>query len=375
MQSRRENLRIGLLAADIVRSKTTSHGIANYTINLIRAIGDQLSDEHLIVYSNQEASAELLGLNKAVEVQSKPTPSSLLRRLYTDNVGVERWAASDDLDILHYPRGFVAARRTGRHRRVATLHDDIPIQYATRRWDSGSIFKWRYVARAIKRTLIVADRIVTVSQFSRAQLLGWCRQWDISAPPVTVIYQGIRVDRVADATKGRYILLFGSPLPHKRTALGLRLADAYLESRGLDLEIRVIGRVPDSYGSGSGRITSLGTGIPRPEVHRQMAQALTLVFPSEYEGFGLPPVEAFCLGTPSVFARSGVSLEVMGSIPTLFDGERQESFDRAMDIALSMTSATISMLGTGLARRFSTEKAAEATLNLYRELSLEDVGS
>ncbi|MFV2069616.1 MAG: glycosyltransferase, partial [Pirellulales bacterium] len=176
MLSRRESLQFGVYAADIVRSKTTSHGIANYTIDLVRALADQLSDEHLIVYSNPETSAEFSGLNEAVEVPLMPTPSSRLRRLYADNVGVERWASSDDLDILHYPRGLVAIRRIGRHQRVATLHDDIPIQYANRRWSSGSILKWRYVASAIKRTLNVADRIVTVSEFSRAQLLGWCRE-------------------------------------------------------------------------------------------------------------------------------------------------------------------------------------------------------
>ncbi len=359
----------GLYAADIVPSKTSSHGITNYTTDLIRDMADCLEGDRLVVIGNPIVEELLQGLNDSVQMRLLRTPRSGASRIYSDNFKAERIAASQALDVLHYPRGFVSALRFGRHLRIATVHDDIPIQYAHGRWRRTRLAKWKYLEWSIRRSLSNSDRIITVSEFSRTQLLGWCDKWGITAPEIDVVYPGVRKPYIESTVKERYILLFGSSLPHKRTALGIQLAAEYLRKRRLDLKIHIIGDVPDISTALASRVVGLGVGIPREQVHRYLAGALALVFPSEYEGFGLPPVESYVLGTPCVFAQTGVSREVMGGIPTDFDPEIQESFDDAMDTALAMNSDESAVFGTLLHGRYSTLATAQHTLSTYRELT------
>ena len=365
MSTHQGPIRIGIYAADIVRARTSSHGIANYTARLVRNMTEHLRDESLVVYTNPEASLELPDPTERLTLRLLPTPTRLYRRLLADNYRIERDAASDNLDILHYPRGFVARWPTGRHRRVATLHDDLPIQYATGRWGRVGV-KWRYFASAIRTTLRTADQIITDSQFTRTQLVGWCQEWGIRPPRMKVIYPGVSVRRPTGATKGNYLLLFGSPLPHKQTTLGIELALGYLDRRQLDLNVCVIGELPADAVSDD-RILQMGRELSNDQVAKLLAEAQCLIYPSSYEGFGLPPIEAYCAGTPSVFAHSRAATEIMEGIPTMFEDTDLKSFEVAMDTALTLSNTDVAAMGSLLSSRFSPEQAAISTLKLYHD--------
>ena len=100
-----------------------------------------------------------------------------------------------------------------------------------------------------------------------------------------------------------------------------------------------------------------------------MAQARALVFPSEYEGFGLPPFEALCLGTPAVYARRAATAEILRGVPGGYDATDERSFREAFDQALRWSDKDLRHLQSRLRERYSRETVGQQTLEVYRSLT------
>jgi glycosyltransferase involved in cell wall biosynthesis len=101
----------------------------------------------------------------------------------------------------------------------------------------------------------------------------------------------------------------------------------------------------------------------------EMAQARALIFPSEYEGFGLPPFEALCLGTPAIYARTAATAEVLCGTPGGYDSTDEQSFRKAFDEALRLSDEDLQRLQSRLRDRYSWVKVGQRTLEVYRSLA------
>ncbi|HLA82777.1 MAG TPA: glycosyltransferase family 1 protein [Thermoleophilia bacterium] len=99
-------------------------------------------------------------------------------------------------------------------------------------------------------------------------------------------------------------------------------------------------------------------------------QALALLYPSMYEGFGIPLLEAMACGCPIVASRIPSTLEVAEQIPIYFEPTDLQGLQAALDIVLSEgRGSTRVRRGLDRAKEYSWDKAARQTLDLYRELS------
>jgi glycosyltransferase involved in cell wall biosynthesis len=364
------SLRLGIYIADQTRSSTSSQGIINYSLSLVRGLADRLRDQMLIVYSNKELNRELGDLDGNVELREEPTPTTLARRLVYDTILAERWAARDRLDLLHYPKGFLPWVRSGSHARVATIHDDIPLQYRAGRWRFGSSARWRYISAGLRRSLRTANHVLTVSEFSKQQLLGWTSSWGSTPPDITVTYPAVAVQKPDPEASGESnLVMFGSAFPHKRTLHGLRLVVRYLDENRLTHRVQVLGRLgPESltFVNENPRVEAIDTVLTTKELARMVAGAAAMVFPSEYEGFGLPPLEAMVLGTPAVYAFNGATRETLEGVAGGYEPDDFSSFATAMEKALGMPAPEVEAIGAMLGQRFSSEKMVNATLAAYR---------
>jgi alpha-1,3-rhamnosyl/mannosyltransferase len=101
-----------------------------------------------------------------------------------------------------------------------------------------------------------------------------------------------------------------------------------------------------------------------------MAAADVCVYPSLYEGFGLPPLEAMASGTPVVASNVTCLPEVLGSAAVLVDPNDVAAFSKAVESVLSDARARTSLIAAGRehAREFTWERCAGQTLNVYREV-------
>jgi glycosyltransferase involved in cell wall biosynthesis len=209
--------------------------------------------------------------------------------------------------------------------RVVVIHDagvfDTPESYsfAFRSW-------YRALHLALPR---LGARVITVSEFSRARLATRLR---LDPHRIAVMPEGgehiLRVPPDAGvlarnglAPRG-YALAVGTRAAHKNLG-ALRDAAAMLAARGLSLAVAgaVQGGVFSGAADTEGSAVRLLGRVSDAELRALYENALCLVFPSRYEGFGIPPLEAMWCGCPVLAARAGAVPEVCGEAALWFDTE------------------------------------------------------
>jgi glycosyltransferase involved in cell wall biosynthesis len=167
-------------------------------------------------------------------------------------------------------------------------------------------------------------------------------------------------------TAGQYALAVGTRAAHKNLDT-LGDAAALLAARGLTLAAvgavnPVVFRPAAADVKGAGAIV-LGR-VSDAELRALYEGALCLIFPSRYEGFGLPPLEAMACGCPVVTSRAGALPEVCGDAALYFDAADPRSLTEALQRLLDEAGLAAEMRQRGLARadEFSWRRAAEVLL-------------
>lgn len=324
------------------RSRTDSHGILTFSLGLLRALPAALTpEERLVVLANDEVAEELgtWWCRPQDEVRTTPAPRSAVARLRVDHVIVRSVARAVAADVVLYPKGFLPARGPALRstRQLVCLHDDIPRRQLR---DSTLPLRRRiragYFSALLRWSLRSADGRLFVSEFTASQLRG------SSSPRPTdaVIGEGISLPRlplVPVAARRPQAVLFGSAHPHKRTDEGLRLllsddACAAALDRVIVLGAHVPS-VPDSTGIAVEHQQAMLSG---EQLAALLAESRLLVYPSSYEGFGLPPIESYALGTPVVFRRNEAAREVLPGVPGGFESEDPSAFAAAVREALAL---------------------------------------
>ncbi len=260
---------------------------------------------------------------------------------------------------------------------VVTVHDigfvDVPQYYAPR-------FAATY--RAIVRQLAGRVRhIVTVSEFSRARI---CAEYGLGADEVTAIPLGVaaafRQRDAAEITAVRaahgldeapYLVAFSGADPRKNTEGILRAWAALGGERG-EGQLVLFGRVSNSAVFGQAATAQALPGVVRvggvsdDDLARLYGGATGLVFPSFYEGFGLPIIEAAASGAPVITSRGGAMEEVAPTDAMLIDPAQTDELAAAMLRALrSQPSAAEREHGALATRRFSWDAAAASYAAIF----------
>jgi glycosyltransferase involved in cell wall biosynthesis len=98
-------------------------------------------------------------------------------------------------------------------------------------------------------------------------------------------------------------------------------------------------------------------------------QAAAFVYPSRYEGFGIPLLEAMCCACPIVASHIPTSIEIGATFPFYFELDNDEALREALDNAINTPKNAPHILqAIGYAQRFSWDKTAQNTLDLYHQL-------
>lgn len=362
--------RYGLYLADLRRARNDSHGIINYALGLAGALPAVLADdEELVVYAPPSVLEELDGLEDGAEVHVVPESDTLARRLASDHLASPRWARRDRLDLLHYPKGFVPLWSPATTHTVATVHDDIAVRSSDgtlpglARGAKGRYFRW-----ATLHSLRAAGSVVTVSAFSASRL---ARLGGGTAPVVVPEASTLPlVDYVPLADRRPVLLHLGAPYPHKRTALALEWSARYRRDRRPDLGLLVLGPLDltDEARVAADGVERRRGVLTNGEMAELLASTRALLFTSVYEGFGLPPVEAWSQGTPSTFARVAAMPEVLAGLPGGHEPDDYDGFAAALDELLALDDASLLARRAELRERYSWASVAARVRALYRGL-------
>lgn len=229
-------------------------------------------------------------------------------------------------------------------------------------------------ATAVRR----ADRVICISNQTRDDLLA---RHDLPPDRVRVVHLGFdRLDaRGATATdlvgERPYLLYVGARSGYKNFA---RLVEAYAASPMLRANARIVcfggsalsPREQELLASVGVAGDVVATSGGDAELAALYAGALAFVYPSLYEGFGIPPLEAMSLGCPVACSAGGSIPEVVGDAAERFDATDPASIRRALELLAVSPRRREELRNAGRARAslFSWSRCAQETLAVYREL-------
>ena len=206
----------------------------------------------------------------------------------------------------------------------------------------------------LPRLARAANRVIAVSEFTKAEaveLLG------VDPGRVRVIPHGVAspFEPYGPAAGGRYALAVGTLEPRKN------LARAVLAAERAGVELRVVG--PPGWGGVD--IDTVGF-VDDDELARLYRGAECLVYPSLYEGFGLPVLEAMACGIPVVTSATGATAEVAGDAAVLVDPLDVDAIAAGIREAIERREE-LRAAGLERASQFTWENAARQTVEVYRE--------
>lgn len=241
----------------------------------------------------------------------------------------------------------------------------------------------------LKKSLKRADIIVTDSEFSKSEILKYFPQHEkkIRVVPCGVDLEKFKPcetpERIPEVKKslgieGDYFLYLGTIEPRKNLE---RLITAYniFNKRVPDApKLILAGGKGWLYDSIFRKVKELNLTekviftkyVPSADMNPLMCGALAFVFPSIYEGFGMPPLEAMACGVP-VLASNAASLpEVTGDCAVICDAYSEESIADGLNLLYSSSElrADLSRRGLERAKSFTWEHSAELLHNIYEEL-------
>jgi glycosyltransferase involved in cell wall biosynthesis len=271
--------------------------------------------------------------------------------------------------LWHYPKGFLPVVAPPKRPVVNTVHDTILQHYAQHYPHTRSKADFAYWLYVLKKSLQRTDAVLTVSEHARESIVRFCEGNGIAPPPIHVTYQGVNIAPAAAATprKGDFVLHLASALPHKRTAW---LCETWRQLQQDDNDLPPLVLVGALDQCASAVVAQMSGVQTRPhvasdEVFQLMATASAVVLPSEIEGFGLPAVEAYRLGTPVAYVRETAVEEILGHETAGGFEFRQDSFAAALDAVLNLSSEEVQRTAAELERRYSWDECVRRTVDAY----------
>ena len=262
-------------------------------------------------------------------------------------------ASRRQVDVLHCT--IFRAPPRARVPTILTVHDLAVLRHP----DVFPLWTRLYGRVALRRTVRAVDRVIVVSDFSKRETVELT---GVDAERVDVVPNGVEPVFTVEgpAAAGEYALAVGTVEPRKNLARAIEAAAR------AGVELRVVG--DPGWGDvdvAGAHVERLGF-LPDDELAALYRGALCLVFPSLYEGFGIPAAEAMACGTPVVTSAGSAMADVVGEAGVLVDPLDPASIAAGIEQA-DRRRVELVPLGLERAKLYTWERAAEAAAAAYRK--------
>ncbi len=361
-------------------------GVSRYIAELVRAFAsDQAAagnHEYTAFVGPEAVPAHFLPATTTGQLQfvhSRLPTAKPPMRIAWEQTGGPFAAARARLDLLHGPVNALPLAAPGRT--VVTIHDLAFLAYPA----ALSAARRRYLTLITALSARRANRIIAVSAFTRDEVV---RRLGVPASKVVVVHNAVDpafTPLAADAVTRfrheqqlpeRVILTVGTLEPRKNLT-GLFEAFARLASQ-TDATLVVVGGQGWLYDEALARVAALGltnrvrfTGfVPDDELPHWYNAATVFVYPSLYEGFGLPPLEALACGIPTITSAKTAMAEIVGDAALLADPHNPADLAAAIGRLLTdhTLRATLQQRGPTQAAPFTWTRTATETRAVYDTL-------
>ena len=255
------------------------------------------------------------------------------------------------------------------------------LDLSTRKFPQDFPLEWRVYERwLVPGRARTAARVVAISEVTRRDVIA---EYGVHPDRVVTIHPG--VDRgffapmaPAPPSGPPHLLFPGAPVARKNLELVLNcLAAAPNGSATSEAELDISGARAESFPALALRIESLGLTqrvhwlglVKREDMPGLMVGAAAVLYPSLYEGFGLPPLEAMAAGSPVIASNASCLPEVLGDAAILVEPTDQRGLAEALEAVLTRDEVRQRLVAAGRARArtFTWERCAESTVEVYRQ--------
>lgn len=368
-------------------------GLGRYTQEIVDGVINLDSTNEYVVFLSKENFDEFQ--------PSTPRVSKVLAdvRWYTiaEQFIMPRLIKAEKLDLMHFPHFNVPVFCPVPF--VVTIHDLILTKFPTTRASTlGPLLYYlknlgyRFVInRAVRR----ARRVIAVSDYTRDDII---RQFKLDPEKVSMIYEGVStLGRAVDSAFAAklkaeeilsdycilepYILYVGNAYPHKNLESLIRVF-IRLYKKNPTLKLVLVGRDDyfysriKEYAAAQGLWSAGGHGntpvifpgyVPDRELEILYVRASAYVFPSKYEGFGLPPLEAMARSCPVASSNATCLPEILGEAAVYFDPANEDEMALVIERLLTDEDLRYALLRKGRERvkLYEWVDAAQRTLQLY----------
>ena len=357
-------------------------GTETYAMGLLSGLKQLRSDHEFVLFLNRESAG--LVQNDAPNFKSVVCPvyaENRKNRYYFEQVKLRQYLKKYKIDLLH-SLGYTSPLFL----RCPTVVSVPDLNFKA--FGNAMPFPRRLMLRLIVRQAVLcSNKVITISKFSRQEII---REYHIPPEKTVVTYLAADVDNIKDKTEGGsggildlpgveqpYIVAFSSIYPNKNIS---RLIEAFLDAKKnnrLEQKLVLIGhRYPVKKGKQGAKLLDenkdvVWTGyLERQQVFRVLKQADFLVFPSFYEGFGLPLLEAMTAGVPVVCSNAASLPEVAGDAGVFFDPfSLKDMADTIVSVATNLQlRANLRQKGFKNLERFSWKRTAAQTVAVYDDI-------
>lgn len=292
------------------------------------------------------------------------------------------------LDLLHFAHFNVPVFTPVRF--VVTIHDLILTKFPTVRASTLSPFLYKIKNFAYKIVIWIAAKrarkIIAVSEYTKKDII---KQFDVKEGKVEMIYEGVSeifetkcltklgATELLDKykIKNPFILYLGNAYPHKNLE---KLIDVSLKLKKdyPDLNLVLVGKEDyfykrlKNYAQKIKAPVIFAGFVPDEDLEVFFKEALCYVFPSFYEGFGLPPLEAMTQGCPVVSSQESCLPEILEDAAMYFDPKNEDDMIKNIKKVINSKDLREELIEKGFQqyKKFSWDKAAEETVGVYRKI-------
>lgn len=363
---------------DAKRAFFNTSGLGNYSRNTIRLLSEYYPENNYILYTPSDKDVIEFEIKKNIRIV---TPSSFIGSIaksYWRSVQISKQIIEDKIDIFHglsneIPSGLKKANIQS----LITIHDLIFFRYP-------ELYKHvdrNIYIKKVKNGCSNADKIIAISNQTKSDLIQFM---NVDESKIFVVYQGcnpIFYDIAENKEEVRsklslpekYILYVGT-IEKRKNLLNVIKA---LKENNIETPLVVVGRKTNYFHEVENYINhnnlnqqvSFYHNIETEDLPAIYQMAEIFIYPSIFEGFGIPILEALNSGTPVITSKGSCFSEAGGGSSIYIQPDNIEEITEAIRLVLNNKGLREKMIIDGLehAKNFKDKKVAEDLMNIYKK--------
>lgn len=373
-------------------------GLGRYTQEIVDNILRIDHDNNYVIFLSLANFDELI---IAPEDQARVKKVLIKVRWYTlaEQILMPFYIFKEKLDLIHFPHFNVPILAPVKF--VVTVHDLILTKFPTVR--ATTLSPWIYKLKNLAYRFVIwsalrrSQKIITVSEFTKSDIIS---QFKIDPKKIIVTYEGVAnlargndslfVQKLDDNDallsyniKDKFLLYIGNAYPHKNLDSLINVF-AELRQKQPELKLVLVGKLDYFYNRIKDLAISLNLFwenddnspiifpgyVPDQALEILFKKAAAYVFPSLYEGFGLPPLEAMAKGCPVVSSNKSSMPEILGEAAYYFNPEDAADMEKAILTVINDNNLRQELATKGYqqVKKYNWWECAYQTLEIYKTL-------